>query len=297
MGGLRSSEFFGDGLSRAEIPSGMNIKSYKLREGMSVSLVSFKSDSDLSITAYNDVPCIRFSYLFNGPVEVSFNSQSIGLSSDTILTSYAPDVRFLVKMPMTCRNIELVVARDVLCSLAGDDFGQIDNDICCGFCFKKKACDRRSCDAANRLARLIQSRKAPLMLIHAVTLEFLAWHLNSYRSDAIYETVSLRERKMLTLARDILLNDLSSPPTIAELSRATGLNQLKLKCGFKEVFGHSVYALFQRERMSRARKLLNNHTVTETAILLGYSNISHFSDIFKKQFGVLPREVRRGALD
>jgi len=111
------------------------------------------------------------------------------------------------------------------------------------------------------------------------------------------DDIPLRERKLLVAARDRLLRDLDAPPTIAELARETGLNQLKLKRGFKQIFGSSIYALFQRERMDRARQLLQDHDVTETAMLLGYSNVSHFSSAFRKQFGVLPREARRGALD
>jgi AraC family transcriptional regulator len=72
-----------------------------------------------------------------------------------------------------------------------------------------------------------------------------------------------------------------------------GLNQLKLKRGFRSLFGMGVYSLFQRHRMERARELLSHHNVTETALMLGYSNISHFSAAFRKQFGVLPGEARK----
>ncbi|HCF17349.1 MAG TPA: AraC family transcriptional regulator, partial [Rhodospirillum rubrum] len=68
--------------------------------------------------------------------------------------------------------------------------------------------------------------QAPPLLIHAATLEFLAWHLASYRSAEDGEAVPLRERKLLLAARERLLQDLSAPPTIAELARETGLNQL-----------------------------------------------------------------------
>jgi len=56
-------------------------------------------------------------------------------------------------------------------------------------------------------------------------------------------------------------------------------------------------AMFQRARMERALGLLPHHSVTETASLLGYSNVSHCSAAFCKQFGVLPRTARRGALE
>lgn len=88
----------------------------------------------------------------------------------------------------------------------------------------------------------------------------------------------------------------SAPPTIAELAMEVGLNQLKLKRGFRSLFGMGVYSLFQRHRMERARELLYHYNVTETALMLGYSNISHFSTAFRKQFGVLPGEARKNTL-
>jgi len=71
------------------------------------------------------------------------------------------------------------------------------------------------------------------------------------------------------------------------------MNPCRLKQVFKAQFGTTIYALFQRERMARARELLRQHNVTETAGLLGYSNISHFSAAFHRQFGTLPGQVRR----
>lgn len=59
------------------------------------------------------------------------------------------------------------------------------------------------------------------------------------------------------------------------------------------MFGTSVYGCFQEERMKRAMELLKNNNVTETAVALGYSNISHFSTAFRKQYSVLPKDARR----
>ncbi|GAB7541632.1 helix-turn-helix transcriptional regulator [Cupriavidus sp. 8B] len=67
---------------------------------------------------------------------------------------------------------------------------------------------------------------------------------------------------------------------------------LKLKQGFRSLFASSIYAYFQAERMRQARQFLRKHNVTETAMMLGYSNISHFSSAFRKQFGMLPSAVR-----
>ena len=39
--------------------------------------------------------------------------------------------------------------------------------------------------------------------------------------------------------------------------------------------------------------MLKQRGVTETAIALGYSNVSHFSSAFKKQHGLLPSEMKK----
>lgn len=103
------------------------------------------------------------------------------------------------------------------------------------------------------------------------------------------------ERRRLLAARDRLLSDLGEPVTIVQLARESGLNALKLKRGFKQMFGIGVYGLFQRERMHEAHRRLrtNAASVATVAAELGYTNASHFAAAFRKQFGVNPGEMKR----
>ncbi len=61
-------------------------------------------------------------------------------------------------------------------------------------------------------------------------------------------------------------------------------------------YGRSIYDCFQHERMQQARtELLRGRlSVAHVAADLGYSNPSHFSAAFRKQFGVNPSALRRG---
>ncbi len=108
------------------------------------------------------------------------------------------------------------------------------------------------------------------------------------------DRIPWRDQQHLLRARDLLLQDLSAAPTLPELAHEAGLSLLKLKCGFRQLFGHTVYGLFQRERMQEARRQLNlGLPVLTVASDLGYSNASHFAAAFKKQFGITPSEVKR----
>jgi len=293
---LRSSEFFDERPSATPTPPETKVRPIDLQPGLTISLVSVQGDQPVQALVHNDHPRLHFSCLFHGPVEVGFGRQGFRLDNGAVLTTYAPGEKFRLTLPAETRTVEAMVTPDTLASLAGEDYDRIGGDIERGFCLHRHGNNRRARDVAIRLARMLEGEPAPRLLLHAATLEFLAWHLDGYRSDPD-DTPPPRDRKLLAAARDRLLRDLANPPTIAELARETGLNQLKLKRGFKAVFGHSIYALFQRERMDHARHLLRDHGVTETAMILGYSNVSHFSSAFRKQFGVLPREARRGVLD
>jgi AraC-like DNA-binding protein len=103
------------------------------------------------------------------------------------------------------------------------------------------------------------------------------------------------DRLKIIRARDILLTRLDSPITIRELARKVAMNECYLKKGFKAMFGTTVYDYFQKERMERARTLLYEQglSVSEVALQMGYSCISHFSTAFKKHTGLRPCELLR----
>lgn len=93
--------------------------------------------------------------------------------------------------------------------------------------------------------------------------------------------------------KDYLLKHMSTPPGISELSRISGINEFKLKAGFKEVFGTTVYGFIQSEKMAHAKTMLETggHTVSEVAWDVGYTNVSHFIKAFKKHYRVTPGQV------
>ncbi|KAF0866097.1 AraC family transcriptional regulator [Pseudomonas sp. LD120] len=94
-------------------------------------------------------------------------------------------------------------------------------------------------------------------------------------------------------ARDLLLRSLQASPSLSELSRQVGLNPRKLTAGFRQVFGTSVYAYLQEQRLGEAYRLLasGETNVSSAAYRVGYSP-AHFSTAFRKRFGVSPKSLR-----
>jgi len=101
------------------------------------------------------------------------------------------------------------------------------------------------------------------------------------------------DRDKIAMAREILLQHISEPLTIKELSRKAAINECYLKKGFKEMYGTTIFDFFQSQRMEHAKYLLYEKglSVTDVSLLLGYSSISHFSTAFKKHTGLKPCEL------
>lgn len=96
----------------------------------------------------------------------------------------------------------------------------------------------------------------------------------------------------LKKAKDIIIDNMLEPPTLQELADEVGINLKKLKMGFKQVYGDTVYGFLFDYKMDYARKLLDSgaYNVNEVGNKIGYSTASHFISAFKKKFGTTPKK-------
>lgn len=79
------------------------------------------------------------------------------------------------------------------------------------------------------------------------------------------------------------------------LAKRFGLNQYKLKYGFRKLFQSPVIAYQQQLRMEAARELLRTTKIpiTEIAARVGYRQSNNFSAAFKREYGVSPSVFRK----
>ncbi len=97
-------------------------------------------------------------------------------------------------------------------------------------------------------------------------------------------------------ARDILIGNYDNPPSLLDLARMVGVNDNKLKYGFRQVFGNTVFGYLQNHRLEVARKLLQDNKLSVRSVLnvVGYANQSHFAAAFKRKYGITPLDCRLG---
>ena len=136
--------------------------------------------------------------------------------------------------------------------------------------------------------------------VKKIFLESKAFELIAYKIDQLSGTdsahcpMSKNDRDKIYLARDILLKDIKTPPSLTFLAAKAGISHTKLNRGFREIFDCTVFEYLRNQRLLYAKSLLqeNNMSITEIAFESGFCSSSHFASAFFKKFGIRPKDFR-----
>jgi AraC-like DNA-binding protein len=106
----------------------------------------------------------------------------------------------------------------------------------------------------------------------------------------------LKNRDLLIVnkARSTIDNNLLHTPNISELAKLSDISPTKLQIDFQIAFGCTIHDYVQKARMSDALQRIENtdDPLYQIARNIGLKNASHFAEIFKNTFGVIPSEYR-----
>lgn len=129
----------------------------------------------------------------------------------------------------------------------------------------------------------------------AKTLELLALQITAMDKPKKIYCKTNSDITKLHEAKQIITSNLNVTYSLQDISKMIGINENKLKYGFKEVFGTTVFGFLFDYKMQLAKQLLTDtdKSVSEIAILCGYDYPSHFSTSFKRKHGISPLEMRR----
>ncbi|NML41041.1 helix-turn-helix transcriptional regulator [Chitinophaga sp. G-6-1-13] len=138
----------------------------------------------------------------------------------------------------------------------------------------------------------LQSKCVELLVLQA---EAYDQYLKNNQKSALKSNY---DRDRIQFVRDYLIANAVAPPSLSELAQLSGLNEFKLKKGFREVFNDSIINYVNEYKLLQAKEQLLSHVpIKHVAEELGYSSIQYFSKMFKKKFGVSPGLFTRDAQD
>ena len=92
----------------------------------------------------------------------------------------------------------------------------------------------------------------------------------------------------------LMEQNVETPMTLSELGREFGVSERTLSRMCKRFFGQSPMRLYTGVRLRAARNLLfyGELSIREVAFASGFSHAAVFTRVFKRQFGMTPREFR-----
>ncbi len=136
------------------------------------------------------------------------------------------------------------------------------------------------------------------IFLFSKVVEILVLQVESFKNASDIQKAYIKtdyDKERILYAKEYLLKNIESPPSLKQLARISGINEFKLKKGFKELFNQTVYEYLSDVRLEIGKNdlLEKRKTVGQIALELGYSSVQHFSNSFKRKFGISPNQVRR----
>jgi AraC family transcriptional regulator len=103
--------------------------------------------------------------------------------------------------------------------------------------------------------------------------------------------------RWLEEARDRIHVELAARPSLTGLAESVGVHPVTLARAFRREFGCTVGEYVRSLRIERAARQLSdtNLALAEIALTAGFSDQSHFSNLFRRHTGLSPFQFRRAA--
>jgi AraC-like DNA-binding protein len=108
--------------------------------------------------------------------------------------------------------------------------------------------------------------------------------------------ITARDREILHEVKKFIEDNFLANASLDKLSKQFGINEFKLKHGFRILFETSPIRMLQQKRLAFALHLLRetDQTIKEISDKIGYAHASNFTTAFTKLLGHTPQYYRSG---
>ena len=248
---------------------------------------------------------IQFHFCLKGKCKFNFNEGRYGfdVSEEQSLLLYNPQQELPINLELQPNTSVISVLISIksfhaLFSQEADYIHFLNNDNKDKKYYDNKQVTPSMAVVLNQAMNFKIHRSIEKLYLKAKSYELLSLYFNHSDDTDIEQCPFLvDEQNVLKIknAKDIIIARMIEPPTLQELANEVGLTLKKLKEGFKQIYGDSVFSFLFDYKMEYARKLLesNQFNVNEVGLKVGYSTASHFIAAFKKKYGVTPKKYNQ----
>lgn len=149
-----------------------------------------------------------------------------------------------------------------------------------------RLCDRER--AKQLFYRVISAGSEANPLLQKACMTELIGLIISEHAEQPLSLAAASKNEVARMLRDYIDSAFETPITLESLEKQFSYNRFYLEKQFVGCYGISIIAYRNILRTRRAKELLREHSVTETAEVLGYSSVYAFSRAFKNSCGENP---------
>ncbi|NQX47977.1 helix-turn-helix transcriptional regulator [Paenibacillus tritici] len=271
----------------------------QIRPGMEIMLTDITFEQDMKLQIQESCQLFELSYCVNGDIHCEWNGKDSHTGTQTGSVLFLEDVQVYEEKKAGIQNqlVEIRFTPDELLRYAEDssekrkmetwlkhhrgNIDQFPNTPTLQRC----VFDMFHCTHLGTLKRLYLESKA---------LEFITLFGESDAYGSVGGNMIIRRDDISKLkqAHELVKIHFEQPLSIRELSQRVGMNEFKLKKGFRELFDMTIFELVRQQRMEKALWYMEvaHLNVGETAVSVGYSNASNFTTAFRKHYGCNPSD-------
>ena len=277
-------------------------ESFKVDEGVILLKQTNENEFESNFNSKIGKDYIQFHFCLKGQMNFVFNqgNYSFPVNEDHSILLFNPKKTLPIKVELSPNTwlVSLLISITKFHSLFSDDAVHIsflspENSA-------KKYYDNLpfTSSIAVVLSQILQAKVHDSMkslYFKGKVYELLSLYFNKSEDPSLEQCPFLIDEenvRKIRKAKDIILERMSDPPSLENLSAEIGLSLKKLKEGFKQLYGDTVFAYLLDQKMGEAIRMLDSQkfNVNEVGLKLGYSTASHFIAAFKKKYGTTPKK-------
>lgn len=275
---------------------------YLIRDGFELIIRDLKMHQTFQLQTYQETPLFELGFNLNGDMLFQANHKTYQTEKNQINMSFLHESSVCLKQ--SAGDKILTVGIQLTKSAIQDYFLQIlqDNKQTLDSFFKmgearfiQKPTDITLQVILQQILQCPYTGNMGKFYLESKALELLSIFFAKYENKAKHTiTWPKSDKEQIEQAKEWILHHLEDHMTIRLISQAIGINDFKLKKGFRELLGTTVFHYIRDQRLARAQQLLTigEMNVTEISLAVGYQNPSRFAAAFKNKFGITPSQYR-----
>lgn len=243
-----------------------------------------KNDKDI----YTTNECNRLCRVLQGEKKIKVNNEKNLIYSDDEFVLLKPKSKVEVITENPTKALVLEISNDLLSDVNNkikyELQENIDVDLKGNFIFK----DINVKNLMDDVISIVSSGENNKEFLIDLRAQEITYELFKHKLFSDFSILNSNNivRKSIDIMNENILRDM----TISDISYSLGMSLTNFSTVFKKATGMAPNKYFTHLKLKKAKEMLGYQNVTDVAFSLGYDNISYFINIFKKNFGVTPKQ-------